>query len=497
MRPASAALAVLALSFVLALPVPAVAQASATYQLIDLGTLGGTACPPPTGINPGLEKKSLGFALNGRGQAAGSSCFQPFLSSSVMRAFRWSVGTMTNLGALGTTDNSAAYGMNDSGQVVGEVYASPAPGTAFLWSAGTATSLAPVLGGFSAAYDVSNSGKIVGIRGTPPAIDRWGAFLYDTASGQVTTLPSLGGTFRVVASALNEDGAIAGYSSTLGDSAFHAVRWTNGTPLDLGTLGGTHSYGWAINASGDVVGESWVAGDEESHAFLYSGGSMKDLGTLGGKGSSARGINDSGVVVGAAGTAASGSHAFVHDGTTMRDLNDLIPPGSGWVLTEGRAINAVGEIVGTGRFGFEDRAFILTPGQAFFTLTPCRLLDTRDADGPFGGPALAAGGTRSFVLAGNCAIPADARAVSVNLTVTAATTNGNLRAYPAGAPEPLTSAINYAPGQTRANNAVLSLGAGGDLTVRCSQATGTVHLVIDVNGYYLTPPAGAADGLRP
>lgn len=79
----------------------------------------------------------------------------------------------------------------------------------------------------------------------------------------------------------------------------------------------------------------------------------------------------------------------------------------------------------------------------------------------------------------------NARAVSVNVTVTLPTTSGHLRAYPTGAPEPPTSVINYAAGHTRANNAVLSLGGGGDLTVRCGQASGTVHLIIDVNGYFV------------
>jgi hypothetical protein len=49
---------------------------------------------------------------------------------------------------------------------------------------------------------------------------------------------------------------------------------------------------------------------------------------------------------------------------------------------------------------------------------------------------------------------------------------------------PLVSSINYSPGQTRGNNAVLTLGAGGAVVVRCDQAEGSVHLLIDVNGYF-------------
>jgi probable HAF family extracellular repeat protein len=343
--------------------------------------------------------------------------------------------------------------------------------------------------------DINNAGQIVGIRDTGFGMPYY-AYVYDLGSGQMNPLPGLGGT-RSQAMAINDAGVVAGSAFTPGDAAWHAVRWTNGVPLDLGTLGGTHSFAWAVSGAGDVVGESWITGDDASHAFLYAGGSMHDLGTLGGTGSFAYGINDSGLVVGWASTASGGPHAFVHDGAAMHDLNDLIPPGSGWVLTEATAVNAQGEIAGTGLLAGERRAFLLTPGQAFFTVPPCRLVDTRNAAGPRGGPALDAGSTRTFPLAGSCEIPSNARAVSVNVAVTGPTAAGHLRAYPGKAPEPVASVVNYSAGKTRANNAVLRLGADGDLTVRCNQAAGSVQVIIDVNGYYLAaPPAGAGPTLR-
>ena len=52
-------------------------------------------------------------------------------------------------------------------------------------------------------------------------------------------------------------------------------------------------------------------------------------------------------------------------------------------------------------------------------MTPCRVLDTRNANGPLGGPALnGSGAQRLFTIAGTCGIPASARSVSANLTVT-------------------------------------------------------------------------------
>jgi glucose/arabinose dehydrogenase len=125
------------------------------------------------------------------------------------------------------------------------------------------------------------------------------------------------------------------------------------------------------------------------------------------------------------------------------------------------------------------------PPANYFALTPCRALDTRDPDGPYGGPALGAGSERTFVLSGRCGIPATATAVSVNVAVTQpAAGPGFLTLYPAGAPRPNASTINYRAGQTRSNNAIVPLGAIGDIVIRCVQGSGTAHVVVDVNGYF-------------
>jgi hypothetical protein len=123
-------------------------------------------------------------------------------------------------------------------------------------------------------------------------------------------------------------------------------------------------------------------------------------------------------------------------------------------------------------------------GAPFYTVTPCRLADTRGAAGVYGGPALAAGADRTFVISGQCGIPSGAKAVAFNLTITQATGAGDLRVFPSSGSLPLVSTLNWSPGQTRANNAVLSLGPAGDITVHLDQAGGTADLIIDVNGYF-------------
>jgi uncharacterized repeat protein (TIGR01451 family) len=124
------------------------------------------------------------------------------------------------------------------------------------------------------------------------------------------------------------------------------------------------------------------------------------------------------------------------------------------------------------------------PG-GFFSVLPCRAIDTRGPSGTWGGPALVAQAERVFPLAGRCGIPPTARAVALNLTVTGPTGIGHLRAYPATlSPPPTTSVLNFAAGLTRANNAVVELSPAGEIAVFNGMKLGTTHLVLDVTGYF-------------
>jgi hypothetical protein len=89
-----------------------------------------------------------------------------------------------------------------------------------------------------------------------------------------------------------------------------------------------------------------------------------------------------------------------------------------------------------------------------------------------------------FGVRGACGIPGGAKAIAVNVTVTGATSAGHLRLWGTGEARPLSSTINFVAGLTRANDAVLRLGTGGSVSVFCSMAVGSVHLVVDVAGYF-------------
>jgi hypothetical protein len=140
---------------------------------------------------------------------------------------------------------------------------------------------------------------------------------------------------------------------------------------------------------------------------------------------------------------------------------------------------------------------IATPAQAagpfqYFAITPCRVFDTRVAGAQTTGAALANPGPYSYRIQGNCGVPNGAAAVSLNLTVVTPTRFGDIRLYPFAQVVQQTdpSTINYNGGETLANGAILPLSpvaVAGDKDMKLligMTAAGTVHLIVDVTGYF-------------
>jgi hypothetical protein len=129
--------------------------------------------------------------------------------------------------------------------------------------------------------------------------------------------------------------------------------------------------------------------------------------------------------------------------------------------------------------------FVLPPaGGSLYTVAPCRAVDTRRPAGPSGGPALGAGSSRVFPLAGSCGVPAGAISVAANVTVVGSAAAGSVGLFPDGSTPTGTSTLNFRAGQTRANNAVLRLGVTGGVSARAAIPSGSVDLVIDLTGYF-------------
>ena len=121
----------------------------------------------------------------------------------------------------------------------------------------------------------------------------------------------------------------------------------------------------------------------------------------------------------------------------------------------------------------------------FYTLTPCRLVDTRSGDRDVRGSGADVRGVAGLPAAGPVRDPVrGAGAVAQRDGDAARGGPGNLSLYPAGPSAPNTSVINHVANQTRANNAIIGLNSAGDLAVLCTHASGTAHFVLDVNGYF-------------
>jgi hypothetical protein len=125
---------------------------------------------------------------------------------------------------------------------------------------------------------------------------------------------------------------------------------------------------------------------------------------------------------------------------------------------------------------------------AFYPLTPCRVADTRNATGPFGGPFITGNTSRNFpVLSSSCNVPAAAQAYSLNFTAVPHGALGYLTTWPAGQSQPFVSTLNAPTGVVTANAAIVPAGSNGDISVF---ATNDTDLVIDINGYFAAPAPG-------
>jgi len=122
-------------------------------------------------------------------------------------------------------------------------------------------------------------------------------------------------------------------------------------------------------------------------------------------------------------------------------------------------------------------------GATYVALSPARLLDTRVGNGLSG--AFSAGVARTFQVTGRGGVPANAIAVSGNLTVTGQTAAGYVYLGPLPTPSPSSSTLNFPLGDDRANAVTVALSPTGSLSATYAAAAGSTQLVFDVTGYFV------------
>jgi hypothetical protein len=163
-------------------------------------------------------------------------------------------------------------------------------------------------------------------------------------------------------------------------------------------------------------------------------------------------------------------------------------PGTITAVTGAHATGLVDVVVnGAGGAGTLAKSYFYSPAPSaasFFTVAPCRVADTRNVNGPLGGPAMVASQARTFKLTGSCGIPSSAVAVSANVTVIGSG-GGFLSLFPGNALPLGTSTVNFGAGKTRANNAIVMLATDGTGTVGVLNSSNSANqLILDVNGYF-------------
>lgn len=229
---------------------------------------------------------------------------------------------------------------------------------------------------------VNNGGTVVGGADTgrpdpyPPSFfspDGHILHAFKWNNGALTDLGTLPGGYSSTAYWVNERGLIMGGSQNglidpiTGLPEAIAVLWEkDGEIIDLGTLGGSFSFGNAMNNRGQVIGlalntvpdqYSMVGLGTETHAFIWQNGHMEDLGTLGGPDSWAAAVNERGQVAGWAFTNSTPNPVtniptqdpFLWQDGEMIDLGTLGGTEGvvGSLAPGGRAINSRGQVVGT------------------------------------------------------------------------------------------------------------------------------------------------------
>lgn len=353
----------------------------ARYTVTDLGTFGGTY--------------SFAYSINSSGSVAGGAAAPGQTNSVAQTAFLWNGGHLLNLGTLGgsacpgCSSEGAAVSPNEVVAVISETAAADPNGEDFcafgthrqclaaIWDNGVMTAL-PTLpaGNNSQAYFVNNQGEIIGLsetnkkdvtcsEATPFQVYRFEAAKWEPNS-ELTALAPLRGDTVSFGFGINGNGEAVGVSGLCSNTSAppvspasleaHPVLWdADGTPhalaIPVGSAG-TLNVAVSINNEGEVVGGSAMS-DGTLHAFLWTSAASvpEDLGTY------PQGapitvvpccgtINDRGQIVGFSVDAAGNIRALLWQHGLPVDLNSLVVAGSHWYLLAALSINDQGEVVG-------------------------------------------------------------------------------------------------------------------------------------------------------
>ena len=127
-------------------------------------------------------------------------------------------------------------------------------------------------------------------------------------------------------------------------------------------------------------------------------------------------------------------------------------------------------------------------------LTPCRVVDTRNANGPLGGPPIQGGTFRSFpILQSACGIPGSTAAYLLNVTVVPSGQLNSLVVYATGQNRGQTTTMVSRDGRVKSDAVIVPAGSGAEISIYASDTT---NVIVDIYGSF-APPSGSSLAFYP
>lgn len=181
-------------------------------------------------------------------------------------------GKMYNLGTLPGQPSSVGEAINDTGTIAGETLDTNFISHAMIWQPGTVNGTSGVMTALpeppgtqsSGALGINDGGQVVGQLQT--ADGQLHAYVYD--GGVMTDLGTLPGGSFSAAYSINASGLAVGYAETAVRGNDHAVAFTGGRVIDLNSFlpGSAKSAGvvlttaYGVNDAGQIVGVATIGG---------------------------------------------------------------------------------------------------------------------------------------------------------------------------------------------------------------------------------------------
>lgn len=292
---------------------------------------------------------SVCYSINNKGEVVGYYLGR----DQQQHPFKWTLDSgVETLPYIPGGYAGVAYDVNESGQVVGSSMDGTNRNHAIIWNPdGTMVDLGAFTPNHTAAYAINDGGEVVGRR-----TDYYTSAYLWSSGATATEIDTLEGVMASGAHDINNDEQVVGEYYTYGNVGGNPYIWTKKDGMvGIETPGFNWGAAIAVNDSGQVVGNMYN-GELQCHSFLWSqSDGLTDLGTLDGRSILVSDINNNGQIVGG------GDSAFLWQDGTLYNLNDLLLDNDMVGLYKASGINDSGWIIGYGYFNGNTQTFILTP----------------------------------------------------------------------------------------------------------------------------------------